>query len=657
MNQSNQFSLKGVADLSLCFSIGLLFLHFYYFGYPLFDHLGLTSGPSDRVLIHIVNTHLFDTLFGNQVVIVLFLGFFVLAIRGRKDLQGTLRGAIKVALGGLLLYFFSGFVYEAMGATAGTAVFYILLATVGWLGMLTGGIRIKRVLIRRSSALDPFDVRRKGFPQEEDRLTSQYSLHLRGQYALQGRIRNMWINLVNPRRGILIMGSSGSGKTRFIIEPLMYQWMERGRAIFVYDYKFEDLSRLTWQLFQYYSDRYPAGSMYYCINFKDLSRSHRCNVLDPSTLDRVSDALGAARTILLSMNKTWAGKQGEFFVESPINLLGAAIWWLREYQAGIYCTLPHVIELIQTPYPQLLSILQTVPETRSLVSSLVQSYVNKSTEMLDGIMASTVIPLGRLVSPDIYYILTGNQLVMDINDPGRPKVFCLGGDPRRKEALAPILSLFIEQVNRLCNQPKRYPCALVCDEFATVRAAGMLNTFATARSNDIVPVIVVQDISQLKLEYSDDEANAVVNISGNFFCGQAAGKTAEWVSQRFPKMLKDRESVSTNSSDTSINVAPQWEETVTPATISALSSGEFVGVVADDPRQELTLKAFHARILREQFPVLSGAGLPVVRTVDNETLKKHSQQIREEVRALVQEEFGKMTRDRIMGEWVLKPYE
>jgi hypothetical protein len=135
-----------------------------------------------------------------------------------------------------------------------------------------------------------------------------------------------------------------------------------------------------------------------------------------------------------------------------------------------------------------------------------------------------------------------------------------------------------------------------------------------------------------------------------------SGKTGEWVSQRFPKMLKDRESVSTNSSDTSVNVAPQWEETVTPATISALSSGEFVGVVADDPRQELLLKTFHPKILREQFPVLSGAGLPVVWTVDNEMLKKHSQQIREGVREMVQEELGKMSRDRIMGEWVLKPY-
>jgi hypothetical protein len=655
MNQSNQFSLKGVADLSLCFSIGLLLIHFYYFGYPLFDGLGLTSKPTDRILLHIVNTHLFDTLFRSQVIIILFLGISVLAIRGRKDRQSTLRQAIMAVFAGLLLFYFSGLVYEAMGATAGTAVFYIISATAGWMMMLTGGVRIKRVLTRPASALDPFDRRQKGFPQEELRLPSSYSLHLRGQYTLQGKTRESWINLVNPRRGILIMGSPGSGKTKFIIEPLMYQWMERGRALFVYDYKNEDLSRLAWQLFQYYADRYPAGAMYYCINFSDLSRSHRCNVLDPSTLDHVNDALGAARTILMSINRSWANKQGDFFVESPINLLGAAIWWLREYQAGLYCTLPHVIELIQTSYPVLLSILQMIPETRSLVTSMVQSYVNKSMEMLDGIMASTVIPLGRLVSPDVYYILTGNQLAMDINCPGRPKVFCLGGDPRRKEALAPVLSLFIEQVNKLCNRPKRHPCALICDEFATVRAAGMMNTFATGRSNDIVPVIAVQDISQLKLEYSNEEANAVLNISGNFFCGQAAGETARWVSERFPKMLRDRESVSTNSADTSVNVAPQWEETVTPATISTLSSGEFVGVVADDPRQELALKVFHAKILREQFPVLSGEWLPVVQTVNKETLKEHAEQIRKEVRDIVQLEFGKMSRDGVMGEWVLKP--
>src|SRR5581483_6359926 len=155
------------------------------------------------------------------------------------------------------------------------------------------------------------------------------ALHLRSEHLYKTEKREGWINLINPRRGILILGSPGSGKSRFIIEPLMRQLMEKGHALLVYDYKFPALSRLAYRYFAEFRSYYPEGTGFYCIRFDDLSRSHRCNLLEPDTLQWTSDALGAARTILLSMNPTWIEKQGEFFVESPVNFLGAIIWYLR----------------------------------------------------------------------------------------------------------------------------------------------------------------------------------------------------------------------------------------------------------------------------------------------------------------------------------------
>ncbi|KAA6321251.1 hypothetical protein EZS27_029075, partial [termite gut metagenome] len=43
-------------------------------------------------------------------------------------------------------------------------------------------------------------------------------------------------------------------------------------------------------------------------------------------------------------------KQGDFFVESPIILLAAIIWYLKIYENGKYCTFPHAIEFLNRKY-------------------------------------------------------------------------------------------------------------------------------------------------------------------------------------------------------------------------------------------------------------------------------------------------------------------
>jgi hypothetical protein len=443
------------------------------------------------------------------------------------------------------------------------------------------------------------------------------------------------------------MGSPGSAKTWLIIEPFIRQLIAEKRfALFIFDFKYDSLTRLAYRLFQLHKNKYPPGAAFYSINFTDLARSHRCNLLEPATLEWISDAIGASRTILLSMNKVWIHRQGEFWVESPVNFLAALIWFLRKYKGGIYCTLPHAIELSQVPYEQLFSILHTEPEIRTLIDPFLQAYADKNMDMLNGQVASAKIPLGRLASPDVYYILTGNDFSLEINDPAAPKIFCLGGDPPRQEALAPVLSLYIDRLNKLCNRPGRYPCALVCDEFAMVRAYSMMTTIATARSNNIIPILAVQDLSQLRTQYSREEADLILNITGNLLCGQVGGETARWVSERFPRVLQDRATVSVNSHDTSISKTQQWEDVVTPATVAGLSSGEFLGMVADDPGERLEMKAFHGRLEREEEEVdLLLDGLPVIHEVDAGKILASFRKVKEDIAGLVEE-----VTPRIMGE-------
>jgi hypothetical protein len=355
--------------------------------------------------------------------------------------------------------------------------------------------------------------------------------------------------------------------------------------------------------------------------------------------------MGISRTIMLSLNKTWVGRQGDYFVESSINFLAALIWFLKRHMGGIYCTLPHVIELSKLSYDKLFLVLQTEPEIAGVIEPFVQAYTNESLEQLDGQISTVKIPLARLSSPDIYYVLNGNDFTLDINDVLAPKMFCLGGDPNRTEALTPVLSLFVDRLNRVCNQPKRHPCAIVCDEFATIRAPVMLSTVATGRSNDLIPIIAIQDISQLRGLYTRDEADWLMAVSGNLFCGQVGGETARVVAERFPRLLHQEESVSVGDTNSTVTRHLAWEAAVTPATVAGLGSGEFMGILGDDPDVEMPDKGFHARIVREDRPAVPLVDIPVVRAVTEAELKAAFRRVVLDIQQLLAREMKELMGD------------
>ncbi len=456
------------------------------------------------------------------------------------------------------------------------AVSYILVTASGYLLMLQGATQLTRQLRTRSTD-DIFNAENETFPQEERLLQNEYSINFNGRYQIKGKYRDSHINIINPFRGTLVTGGPGAGKSWFIILPLIKQQIEKGYALFIYDFKYDDLSKAAYNWLQQFKDNYASAPSFYSVNFDDLSTSHRCNPLDPHAMLDITDASESARTILMGLNREWIKKQGDFFVESPINYVTAIIWFLRKYENGKYCTLPHVIELMQAQYDELLPILNTEPEIEVLVNPFITAYQNDAMEQLEGQVASAKIGMARLASPQLYWVLSGNDFTLDINNPTHPKVVCMGNNPEKQSIYGAVLSLYVSRLIKIVNKKGKQKCGLNFDEFPTIYFNNMDSLIATARSNQVATTLAMQDYSQLRKDYGKEQADVITNICGNIISGQVTGDTAKSLSERFGKIMQDRESLSTSGNGTSVSRSKHLDAAVPASKIASLSAESLWG--------------------------------------------------------------------------------
>jgi hypothetical protein len=270
-------------------------------------------------------------------------------------------------------------------------------------------------------------------------------------------------------------------------------------------------------------------------------------------------------------------------------------------------------------------------------------------ETLESQIASVRIPMGRLSSPQLYYLLSGNDFFLDINNPKSPKIVCLGNDPVKSEALAPVISLICDRMNKIINQKGKMKCSTVYDEFGTIRVSSVITLLMTGRSNDIVVTMGLQDFSMLKRVYSREEAETIFNATGNVIFGQVGGETARLAAERFSKVFQPRESISFHRSDVSINQSRWLDQSVPAATIAGLSSGEFVGMIADNPDSPLELKAFHCKLINDERRILEDRRqykkLPRVRSLQDVDILSHFSQIKKDVLDIFYAVFEKLSQD------------
>jgi len=590
-------ALAKIMDFLRAVSIILVVIHVYWYGYGAIRIWGLDIGVVDRILMNFQRTAgLFSSMLYTKLFAVVLLGLSCLGTKGVKGEKITWR-KIYVALGvGSVLFFLNGWLLHLPLPFTINVGLYVVTISAGYACLLMAGLWMSR-LLKHNLMDDVFNNENESFMQETRYLENEYSVNLPTRFYYKKKWNNGWINVVNPFRATIVLGTPGSGKSYAVVNSFIKQQIEKGYSMYVYDFKFPDLSMIAYNHLINHLDGYKIKPKFYVINFDDPRCSHRCNPIHPAFMTDISDAYESAYTIMLNLNKTWVQKQGDFFVESPIILFAAIIWFLRIYQDGKYCTFPHAIELLNRKYEDVFPILTSYPELENYLSPFMDAWQGGAMEQLAGQIASAKIPLSRMISPQLYWVMTGDEFTLDINNPEEPKILCVGNNPDRQNIYGAALGLYNSRIVKLINKKGMLKSSVIIDELPTIYFKGLDNLIATARSNKVAVCLGFQDFSQLIRDYGDKEAKVVINTVGNIFSGQVVGETAKTLSERFGKVLQKRQSISINRQDISTSINTQMDSLIPPSKISGLTQGMFVGSVSDNFDERIEQKIFHAEIV------------------------------------------------------------
>ena len=650
-------ALGKVMDFMRGISVIFLLINCYWFCYEAFYVWGFTLGIIDKILMNFQRTTgLFSSILWTKLFCVVFLALSCLGTKGVKEEKITWPKIWTVLFSGFVFFFLNWWLLALPIGKIGAASLYIFTLSVGYICLLMGGVWMSR-LLKNNLMDDVFNTENESFMQETRLMENEYSVNLPTRFYYKKRWNKGWINVVNPFRASMVLGTPGSGKSYAIVNNYIKQQIEKGFAMYIYDYKFPDLSEIAYNHLRNHLDAYEVKPQFYVINFDDPRKSHRCNPINPAFMSDISDAYESAHTIMLNLNRSWIQKQGDFFVESPIILLAAIIWYLKIYENGKYCTFPHAIEFLNRPYAQIFPILTSYDELANYLSPFLDAWEGGAQDQLQGQIASAKIPLSRMISPALYWVMTGDDFSLDINNPNEPKVLVVGNNPDRQNIYSAALGLYNSRIVKLINKKHQLKSSVIIDELPTIYFRGLDNLIATARSNKVAVCLGFQDFSQLTRDYGDKESKVIQNTVGNVFSGQVVGETAKTLSERFGKVLQQRQSMTINRNDKSTSISTQMDSLIPASKISNLTQGMFVGAVSDNFDERIDQKIFHAEIVVDVAKVSAETKayqpIPMIADFTNEngsdslreTIETNYRQVKQEVLSLVDSETARIKAD------------
>ena len=650
-------ALGKVMDFMRGISVIFLLINCYWFCYEAFQSWHFTLGIINKILMNFQrSTGLFSSILWTKLFCVVFLALSCLGTKGVKEEKITWPKIWMVLFSGFVFFFLNWWLLALPIGKIGAASLYIFTLSMGYICLLMGGVWMSR-LLKNNLMDDVFNTENESFMQETRLMENEYSVNLPTRFYYKKKWNKGWINVVNPFRASMVLGTPGSGKSYAIVNNYIKQQIEKGFAMYIYDYKFPDLSEIAYNHLLNHLDAYKVKPQFFVINFDDPRRSHRCNPINPAFMTDISDAYESAYTIMLNLNRSWIQKQGDFFVESPIILLAAIIWFLKIYENGKYCTFPHAIEFLNRPYAQIFPILTAYDELANYLSPFMDAWEGGAQDQLQGQIASAKIPLSRMISPALYWVMTGDDFSLDINNPNEPKVLVVGNNPDRQNIYSAALGLYNSRIVKLINKKKQLKSSVIIDELPTIYFRGLDNLIATARSNKVAVCLGFQDFSQLTRDYGDKESKVIQNTVGNVFSGQVVGETAKTLSERFGKVLQQRQSMTINRNDKSTSISTQMDSLIPASKISNLTQGMFVGAVSDNFDERIDQKIFHAEIVVDSAKVSAEMKqyqpIPKINAFQNkdgsdnlkETIEANYKRVKQEIIVLIEKEIKRIKDD------------
>ncbi len=601
------------------------------------------------------------------------------AFRIGKKVNKTWKHIISYSAAGTVLFFLmptSGGMYAATSLTG--------------LGLSIYGLSL--IFRKLKDAEEPGDD--EGFEQNTELKDTKDSINIPYTFVWKGKTHKGWINTINPFRASMVLGSPGSGKSFAIYNAFIEQTIRKGYTMFLYDYKFPDLTERVLTEIAYQSrheglwrNMNPKPHLY-VINFDDPMKSNRCNPINHTYITDPADTSEIADLVFLNINKGGEGKGFDFFNESAKVYLDAIIWWLANFDEdavynnvdgllwvkehrgqeaydnlpreavdnpdgsrvidsktdyvnkGKYCTFPHVIEVMAYNYKKTFQILQFTRGLEAKISPFASALEGGAMEQLQGQIASAQIPLGKFVSPALYWVMTGDDFTLDFNNPKEPKIICMGNNPDRQSIYGTTLALYTSRMFKLINHKHKLKSTVLLDEVPTIFIKGLDNLIATARSNKVAIVLGAQDKSQLRRDYGEKESEVIMTTVGNVFSGSVEGRTAKDISDAFGKEYRRRVSTSINDSGdgNSRSISYQLEDILPASRIVDMTQGTFCGWVKDNFGEEIKRKKFYGAVTvdneRNKRLDAEAQGVPVITNLFGERLPDMSETERDRLRKI-----------------------
>lgn len=534
----------------------------------------------------------FDILqkpYSSKFVLIVFISGAVMVYNPKKKEGKTLpKGLFYLAFGCLCLLLTDVIPFSSL------TVIYILMASysLGFVLTVMGTVHLFQVMnYTNASKEDPFNDENETFLQMEERIETPHSVNIPYEYRYKKKIRKGWVNFVNLFRALLIIGTPGSGKSFALIEEIIEQLIDKTFTLLIYDFKFDTLSKITYNYWRRKKERLEKEAPeklhllpeMYMLCFDNMEKTHRANPINPYLMKSQTDASDAASIIMKNLNREWI-KRNDFFSRSAISFVSGLIWYLKKKAEELgknVCTLPHVITLSTVNIEYLLEIMLKDMEVRSLMIPFKDALEREAVQQLAGQTASAQISLSMLANKELYYVMTGNDFQLDINNPKKPKIVCIQNNPDRSEIYSAPIGLYINKILQVVNKPGCRPLGLILDELPTIFIMGLRKIIDTGRSHYVATIIGIQSITQLIADYGKELADVIFDNCSNVFSGAAKGETARRISEIFGKIHQEKKAKTITRNDTTTNFSTAMLEVLPKSKITGMSTGHFGGIVAD----------------------------------------------------------------------------
>lgn len=498
---------------------------------------------------------------------------------------------------GLLLYFGSVFCY---GQASGFAFAYTTWWNLAYmLCSLAGAIMVSlsmdnvSKMIRSGLGKDVWNVEGESFMQPIKRMDTPYSVNIPMRFYYKKKVWDGWMNIVNPFRGTILIGTPGSGKSFGIVNPFIRQLIAKEFCAVIYDYKFPDLGKIAY--YQYLMAKQQGkckGYDFHVINLNDVERSRRTNPWRADYLKTLADASEGAEGLVEAMKKgDKSGGSDQFFTQSAINFLAACVYFFSKHQGGKYSSFPHVLSFLNHSYEDMFNTLFSEPELVSLLSPFKSAYVAKAFPQLEGQIGTLKIFISRLATKETFWVFSGDDFNLKISDRSAPGIVVLANDPNTQNINSACYSVVMNRMTKLMNSKGNLPSVLIIDEIPTLYCYKIDNLLAVARSNKLAILMGLQELPQFNQQYGKDTAATITSVVGNVLAGSVRNKeTLDWLERLFGKNKQIGESLSIDRNKTSTSLQEKLEPLIPAGKMASLNTGEMVGLLAADVQETFTGK-------------------------------------------------------------------